>query len=272
MNFSKKSVFAFSLSAFFLLASLSSCTKSDNVPPVGMGHLYFDLHNYINQVEADSGTVLSDVTGRRFKLTSAQFYISSIQIFNFTTNNAYILPLNTVFLKTLANNVYYVADVPAGSYGQILYNVGLTPAQNSTNPSMYPAGNPLAAQTAPNLPMYWNASEGYISMNIQGLADTTKAHNGPVNFPFSYQIGGNNMTEHVWLPAVQALPLPIQQFTILPGQNTYVHQICDYGNLLYGIPFVHTATPFNSNSTTAWQVAFRVRDCFINYQLPTVGP
>jgi hypothetical protein len=242
-----------------------SCRKADTMAvPVQMGHLYFHLHTNIGPAEADSGNAFPDANGRNFLLTYAQFYISGITLYSYSTNTPYTLPANTVVMKSIDQEDYYVADVPVGNYGSISYNIGLTPTANLTNPGMYPAANPLAAQPSPNAPMYWNASQGYIFLNIQGLADTTAAHNGPVNFPFSYQIGSNSMLEHVQLPQ--------QQFTILPGQITFIHQVCDYGNLLQGINFVHNATPFNSDSTTARKVANRVSANLMRYEMATVQP
>ncbi len=265
MNRSHISSFLLSGTVAALFCFSSSCRKPDTKPaPVQMGHLYFHLHTDIGPVEADSGNVFPDANGRRFQLTYAQFYISAITIYSYSDNTPYVLPASTVILKVIDQEDYYVADVPAGNYGSLSFNVGLSPALNQLNPNIYASTSPLAGQSAPNAPMYWSTTQGYIFLNVQGLADTTAAHNGPVNYPFSYQIGSNSMLKNIHLPQ--------QQFTILPGQITFVHQVCDYGNLLQGIPFVHSATPFNADSTIARQVANRIPSNFVNYEMATVQP
>jgi len=253
--------------AIVAVVSFGACKKPDNSQAIAtpLGHLYFHLHTNIGSMEADSGNVFPDANGRKFLLTYAQFFISGITIYNYTTNTPYTLPVNDLVLKYIDNEDYYVADVPAGNYGSVSYNIGLSPAENSTPPNvLYSQMNPGNGLPPATAPMYWNAAQGYVFLNVQGLADTTAAHNGPVNFPFSYQVGTNSMLEHIQLPR--------QQFTIIPGQISFVHQVCDYGNLLQGIKFVHTATPFNADSATARMVANRVSNNFIQYEMQTIQP
>ncbi len=257
------------ISAIAIAFTFNSCKKTDTSPaPVGMGHLYFHLHTDIQSTEVDSGNPYPDATGRIFELTYAQFFISSITIYNYSTNTPYNLPVNTGMLKYIDNEDYYIVDVPAGNYGSVSFNIGLSPVENSTPPAtLYPMFN-SAVNGLPPTSMFWNstwnANQGYVFLNIQGFADTTAAHTGNCNFSFSYQIGTNSMLEHVQLPK--------QQFTILQGQITFVHQICDYGNLLQGIPFVHNATPFNADSTTARMIANRIANNFLRYEMATIQP
>ena len=81
-------------------------------------------------------------------------------------------------------------------------------------------------------------------VNIQGLVDTTALNTGAVNFPISYQLGTQAM--------LAGIDMPNQTFSVVAGQNDYIHIICDYGQLLQGLNFKtqNTASPFNNVTFT----------------------
>jgi len=260
-----------------------SCKKAaigDVTTPTG--HLFFHLTTNIGTIKADSGKTEPDANGRRFQLTYAEFYVSGVTLYNYTTATPYVIPGNAIVFKYIDNEDYYVADVPAGNYGSVSFNIGLNPLTNLISPYSpgYPTPNPLSPR---NPSMYFGQGQGYIFLNVQGLADTTASHNGPVNFPFRYQLGTNSMFENIHITVQQfsigvgqitleSIRMPVQQFSIVAGQITYVHMVCDYGSLLQGIPFVHSATPFNADSSVARQIANRISNNFIRYELQTIQP
>ncbi len=239
---------------WFMLFS-ASCKKNAVVAPVVMAPFYLDLHTFVNTTEIDTThPVALDSAGRKIKLTTAQFYVSAIRLMQ-PTGFYYDLP-GGVILKTIGTNSFYIGNVPVGTYNYVSFNVGLGDPDNSTDPSTYPAGSILA----PQVPSMWFGStvQGYVFMNIQGLADTTAAHNGPLNYPISYETGRPS--------ELYGVNMPYQPFTVAAGQNNFIHIACDYGKLLQPLNFKtqNNVTPFN-NPNLASQIASNARYMF-HYQ------
>lgn len=161
-------------------------------------------------------------------------------------------------LKTIAQEGYLLGNVPAGNYLSATFDVGIDAATNQTAPSAYAASSPLSSQT----PSMWfgSTSQGYMFVNITGLADTSAGNNGSVNYPFSYQLGGSSMLKTVTLPDQ---PLTVAVETI----PSYIHIIADYGKLLQGVNFKtqNNATPF-VNAGVANQIANNIPTMF-RYEL-----
>ena len=261
--------------------SLNSCKKTDaDTPaPIGMGHLYFHLHTDMQTTEVDSMSAsgtwqaggFSDALGRQYYLTCAQFFVSSITIYNYATGTTYTLPVSAGMLKYIDNEDYFVADVPVGNYGSISFNIGLTASQNAEPPgvlfpSLNSSENGIPYPT--DLPVYWgsawNANTGYIYLSVSGYYYTNAIQTDSV--AFSYQIGNTSSAPY-------HIQLPQQQFTILPDTFTFVHLICDYANLLQGISFaIPNATTYGPNAATADTIANRIATNFIIYEMATVKP
>ncbi len=234
--------------AFFL----GSCKKDATPAPVGMGHFYFHLHSNVYNTELDTTyPVATDANGRQIKLTTAQFYMSAIRLKK--SDGTFLDLSGGIILKTIPNEEYYIGDVPAGNYTSVSFNIGLGNPVNSTNPSTYPASGILAPQT----PSMWfgSTAQGYMFMNVQGLVDTTASNTGAVNFPISYQLGTPAMLTGINMPA--------QTFSVVAGQNDFIHIICDYGKLLQGVNFKtqSSATPF-VNASLAAQIAANIPNMF----------
>ena|ERR1051326_1341595 len=248
-----KKIFSIALyAALAIMIPLSSCKKVDNSPaPTPTGILAFHLHTNIDTAECDSGTIATDATGRKFQLNIAQMYISGVKLKKM--DGTFYTVSNAVILKTIAEEEYVIASVPAGNYSSVSFNVGLDAATDQTDPSTYPASSPLSPQN----PSMWfgSTAQGYMFVNVQGLADTTATHTGPVNSAFSYQVG---------TPALlKTVDMPQKNFVVLAGQEQFVHMIIDYGVLLQGVNFKtqSTATPF-SNLPVATQIANNIPAAF----------
>src|ERR1700751_4731758 len=95
-----------------------SCKKKDSVtstPPTPMGTIALHLHTNIDTTEADSGVVVIDhVSGKKFKLNIAQFYVSGIVAYK--TDGTAEPVSNTYILKNINQEEYIIGQVPAGNY------------------------------------------------------------------------------------------------------------------------------------------------------------
>ncbi len=239
--------------AVYYISIACSCNKTNNAVTTPKGILYLHLHTNIDTNEAGVGDVARDSSGRYFSFTLADFYMSGI-VLHKSDGSTY--SVSGVYVKKFIDSEeYYVDSIPAGNYTSISFNVGIDAATNSTNPSSYPSSNILSMQT----PSMWfgSTSQGYIFMNLQGMADTTTGDAGTiVNCPFSYQLGTSAMLETVNMPTHAT-------YDVVANQVTFIHLICDYGKALRGINFKtqSTATPF-SNAAVAQQIANNIPTMF----------
>ena len=238
-----------------------SCKKKDSInptPPTPMGTIALHLHTNIDTTEVDSGIVAIDqVSGKKFQLNVAQFYVSGIVAYK-TDGTAESIS-GAYILKNISQEMYIIGQVPAGNYSKISFNVGVDAATNATNPSSH--NGALGLQN----PTMWfgNTTQGYIFMNIQGYADTTTTHTGNVNQPFVYQLGGAVELKTINMPAMaNNLVVTVANTSALPAE---FHVICDYGILLNNVNFKTKnviATPFNSDSTIIKQISNNIPNMF----------
>lgn len=255
IELSIKTILILSVITFF------SCKKKDSItpaPPTPMGTIAFHLHTNIDTTEADSGVVVIDhISGKKFQLNVAQFYVSGIVAYK--TDGTAEPVSNTYILKNIDQEEYIIGQVPAGNYSKISFNVGVDAATNVTNPSSH--AGVLGIQN----PAMWFGStwQGYIFMNVQGYADTTATHTGNTNQPFAYQLGGNAELKTINMPAMaNNLVVTAGNTAALPAE---FHIICDYGILLNNVNFKTNnaiATPFNSDSILIKQISNNIPNMF----------
>ena len=250
--------------SIFLVMSILfflSCKKKDSItptPPTPMGTIALHLHTNIDTTEADSGVVVVDhVSGKKFQLNMAQFYISGIVVYK--TDGTAEPVSNTYILKNIGQEEYIIGQVPAGNYSKISFNVGVDASTNTTNPSSHTGT--LGTQN----PAMWfgNTTQGYIFMNVQGYTDTTATHTGGLNQPFAYQLGGNAEFKTINMPAMTSnVVVTTSNTSALPAE---FHIICDYGILLNNVNFKTNnliATPFNSDSIIIKQISNNILNMF----------
>jgi len=237
-----------------IILSLTSC-KKDTIPaPTPMGTLAFHLHSNIDTNEVSVDSICKDASGRRLKLSVAQFYVSGIVAIK--SDGSKIAMSNVCILKTIANEEYVIGTVSAGNYNSVSFNVGMDAAINQTAPSSHEASSVLSAQS----PSMWfgSTAQGYIFMNVKGFADTSAANNGQVNNPFSYQLGTSAM--------LKTINMSNKPFGVVANKTQFIHIICDYGKLLSGVNFKtqNIATPFGTSAeqATATQIANNITTMF----------
>jgi hypothetical protein len=248
--YKQRSILIMLLTLFY--SSFIACKKTENSAqkaiPTPMGAISFHIHSNIDTSEVslatpgvNTGKPVKDASGRNIQLDIAQFYISSVTLkktdgTNCTVPGVYIL-------KTIGQEDYLIGSLPAGNYTAVSFNVGIDPATNATTPSSYAASSVLSPQ---NPSMWFNATtQGFIFMNIQGKVDTSANNSGPINFPISYQIGGNDLLKTINLPA--------RTLSIAANGNERIHLIVDYAKILKGINFKtqNKATPWPNNTLVA---------------------
>lgn len=169
-------------------------------------NLSFHLHTLVGTSAAAYGVEYQNASGRKFNIADFRYYISNIVLIK---NDGSELPLTgKVLLANPATNTYDLGEVPVGSYKGFRFLLGLDSAVNHSDPTAYPANNPLSIQSPGN---HWDWNSGYIFMKVEGNVDTTLAANGPLDFQYFYHIGMDDFK--------RTIDFSTSAFTVVSGSN-----------------------------------------------------
>ena len=127
-------------------------------------------------------------------------------------------------------------QVPAQTYNEIKFGIGVPPDQNDQTPSEFPSGNPLS-----NTGYYWQAWLSYIFMKVEGQIETAQPGNFETNF--AYHTGTDGLYR------VFSTPIPIE---INDGQNTDVFIEFDFADVLNNVDI--ESEPQNHNPQDSVQI------------------
>ena len=159
----------------------TGCKKDDNGP--SEKGLAFHIHSLVGNQEASYGVEYTK-NGRKFNLTDFRYYISNIVLIK-EDGSQYPLT-NKVLLVHPSQNEYELGNVPVGVYKGFKFMLGIDSATNHSDPTTYPAGDPLAIQTNS---IHWSWSSGYIFFKAEGYVDSTASATGPADLEFFYHVG-----------------------------------------------------------------------------------
>jgi len=236
-----------------------SCEKKDNKPTiedvVSKGKLWMHFHSTIGLNDINEyGIEYIDETGRGFKLSKAQFYISEIELIKLNDEVVYV---NDFILKTLEDESYLVGDVEVGNYKAVRFKFGLNGGINNFTPD----------KGLTDTSMWFNQSDytgGYLYMNARGEVDTSSDFSGKYCH-FNYKLGlATNIVE---------VSLPENYFPVYDGLISYVHLNADYAKLFNGIDLKDvynlSITTKNENQTKQdllTQLKLNIANSFISFE------
>lgn len=179
----KKFHFLFIALMVFASASFVGCNKDEETGPT-TEKISLHLHSMVGTDEAAYGITYHDGSGRQFNLSDFRYYLSNFVLIKESGEE---VPLSgVVMLASPAAHQYELGEVPSGSYKGFRFLVGLDSATNHTDPTIYPADNPLSIQS-PGI--HWDWNSGYIFMKIEGYVDTTLNADGSPDFEYFYHVG-----------------------------------------------------------------------------------
>lgn len=95
--------------------------------------------------------------------------------------------------------------IPEGTYEGIRFTVGVSPKLNKTSPADYPTTHPLSKE-------YWETWGSYISMKIEGNADTLG--NGTHNVGLTYHLADTTATTNYVVEIKQPITFTSSETTI----------------------------------------------------------
>ena len=213
----------------FIIFINTSCKKNVSSPASNMTTFYFHFYPYIDTTPlTDTAMLYKDSSGRYFGLSTAQIMIYNVVLQN-TNGSTYSVP-DAFILTGLDNGKYLIGSAPPGTYSGVSFIVGLASGTNGLPPSVY-----IPQGYVPSSTMFYPGPQGYMSMLIQGFADTTSAIIDTGFVFFSYEIGSQQYPETVMLPTRTGSPYP-QYAAVANGTDT-ISVICDYGKLLSVVNF-----------------------------------
>lgn len=185
----KKLSLIFSIALAFAFV-MSGCDKEGNNTVTGN---QTSITYKVGTEDFNLNQVYQDKTGRNFTISRIQFYVSGISL---TTNGGNTISFPDEHLViTPDQSVYELPDVPAGNYSMLSFNVGVDTPANNSDPTLYPASNPLSIQH----PWFahWSWNSGYRFIVVEGLVDTSAAGTGTPSGLLEYHLGTNNLLRNV---------------------------------------------------------------------------
>jgi hypothetical protein len=129
-------------------------------------------------------------------------------------------------------------DIPAATYDEISFGIGVPPDVNSKTPADFPSSSPLSKTG-----YYWIPWSSYIFMKTEGRIDT--ALPGDFETAFAYHTG----SDHLYRILESGSGFPI---TIEDGKDTEISIVIDYALLLEGIDIA--SKPQNHNPEDSIQI------------------
>lgn len=152
----------------FLSASCKKDKKETTPPtPVAKTELKLKFKNSINSKEIAIGQYYKDNMNRDLRFTTLKFYASNIRLIDNDGKETIVKDVDLIdFDKErygeAASEVK--ADVKAGNYKSIAFDLGVRQDLNGSDPSTFDANHPLSY----NSNMYWSWATQYIFVKFEG--------------------------------------------------------------------------------------------------------
>jgi len=244
------------VSIISVIAFLSSCNKKDGTPQpeIQTQSVSLNFMQTVGETPVNFTDVFSTSDGRRYTLSMFRFYISKIRLVK--EDNTEQTVSGSYFLIAPSSPVCELGKVPYGNYKGLRFSVGIDSVTNHSDPTIYPASNPLAIQTPG---MHWSWKSGYIFMMVEGSCDTTASKNealinGQFNQSLIIHIGLDKFYRNV----------EISNASISVGDSTKsVNLKADMNRMLGEVDLKteHSTKSFN-NSSFATKVANNIPSMF----------
>jgi hypothetical protein len=142
-----------------------------------------------------------NVNGTNINVSYLAYYITNIR---FVDNSNTETALDTVLLVKASQPGSVTIELATGNYTALKFNVGIADSSvNHGDPSVYPAGHPLALQ---NPSRHWSWATGYIFLRLDGLVDTSTNQSAGTHEAMRFHLGT--------LPLVRSVNLSLNNYAI----------------------------------------------------------
>lgn len=166
-------------------------------------------------------------TGRKVIFTKAQMYLSGFGV----TGNSVNVDFDKYLLITAEDDQEMgIGTLVANGVTGLTLSIGVDSVNNHVDPASFPAEHALSANQL-NFG-HWSWNPGYKFIVLEGRMDSTSAMNGPVDWPFIYHLGLDELYKPFELPVDfstsgtnQIVELDLNWLAFfndlyLPGENT----------------------------------------------------
>jgi len=172
-----------------------------------------------------SGGVITDVSGKKWKFDALNFYISNLRLIKQDGGEIPLTDLGYISFKDAATTTFKFSNIPLGKYTGIKFNAGLTPTQNDIDPNFLNDNDVRLKAT------HW-AWLKYVFTRLEGRADL----NNDSNFEtlLVYHIGTDELLREVFINSSFELSAGDFQkniliqldkvFTLAPGLDIAIYQ------------------------------------------------
>lgn len=127
-----------------------------------------------------------DINGVKARFSTAQFYVSGIQLMD-DSGNSTSFPDKYLLVKP-TQMMYEIGEFQMNHAHMLMFNLGIDSTTNlHVDPSTHASDHPLAIQSPS---MYWSWNSGYIFLRFDGEYDSDG--DDVVDTPFEVHLGTNN--------------------------------------------------------------------------------
>lgn len=187
----------------------------------------------------DINSIYTNADGRQYRLTTGRFYMS-YPVLKTDSDQEVLTDYAQI---SLGIEDYNLEEVPSGTYGSLDFTIGVDSAANHSDPTSYPLGHALSAQSATF--DHWSWNSGYIFLKIEGLADTSAAMTGTVDGPIEIHIGTDALSRTLSI---------VHEIGIQGGVPEFLEVTIDWAKFLNGVDLRNAVTHTMDNMPLANQV------------------
>lgn len=187
------------------------------------------------------------INGRKLKFTNAQFYISAVRLIKADSSST--IPEMTYALVHALETNYSAGSVDPGTYIELEFAVGVDSVSNHSDPTQWGVTHPLYVNSL--YASYWDWSQGYVFMKLEGYVDTTAAANGTASTGFAYHLGNDEILRTIALSFNKAIG----------GNEATIELNVDYAKLLEDVDLrTELQTHSISNEPLAAKIADKAQE------------
>lgn len=214
------------LGALLLVLSLWACKPEPGPEPEPTPTSKFELNftmEWAGQAAYLGQAYRNPQNSDSVVLDALKFYVSNVRL---VKHDGSELPVSDIHLYNFLNNSSVGktthllgeglrVDVPLGHYLGVRYNIGLTDAQNATDPTTVPSSSLLSDFQG----MFWSWNSGYRFFLLEGRQDTLPSDGQSVfSHGLSWHYGGNDLRIEMNLTEEE------HHFEVRAGQETqFIH-------------------------------------------------
>jgi hypothetical protein len=211
-----------------------------------IGELHFHFHPSLGTSAFAFDTEVTNADGRKIKFSTARFYISNFRLMS-TGGGELSVPDEYFQINATTADYHLSEEVPVGSYDGIMFDVGVDPTANLSDPSAWPAGHALSSQSSTF--DHWSWNTGYRFIVLEGFVDTTAAMSATADVYFEYHLGLERSRREISIS---------HPFTVTHDTEAEVHMGVDYLEFLADLDLTtDIMTHTMDDSLTAARIANR---------------